>query len=204
MNSVLASLYHHLCHKHCLYLKYTNGLIGVPHNPPSRTLGPNKQPSADNLFHHALANMGECMRVCVCERERQKGEVETVQGHEYSIKLSPGNSHHLPWPLPCVHQVSTETCPWCSPEYTQYGALITSHHTRSSVWIWPSAASLQPPCGSPSLLARGPSWLPALAWVVGWGGVGIWGHWSCPLVLLQPCLLIHPSLPAHRSIALLS
>lgn len=168
MNSVLASLYHHLCHKHCLYLKYTNGLIGVPHNPPSRTLGPNKQPSADNLFHHALANMGECVRVCVWERERQKGEVETVQGHEYSIKLSPGNSHHLPWPLPCVHQVSTETCPWCSPEYTQYGALITSHHTRSSVWIWPSVAApvFLPVAPADSRLWRG--WLGGVAW--GFGG----------------------------------
>lgn len=76
-------------------LKHINNLTGVTHNPPSRTLGPNKQSSADNLFHHAPANTGkECLNVYVCVSDKEKEKVKVVQGHESSIKL--GSREYAP------------------------------------------------------------------------------------------------------------
>lgn len=68
------SLYHTTCFfetflpklSTCLWHK--NNLSGIPNNPPSETQGPNKQPSAVNLFHHAPANISsECVNVCLWE-----------------------------------------------------------------------------------------------------------------------------------------
>lgn len=109
-------------------LEHINNLAGVPHNPPSRTLGPNKQPSADNLFHHAPANTGrECLNVCVCLRETER-EVDVVQGHEHSIKHE-SREYPPTSPPPCVHQGGTGTCPECPPKHThlQWSISITAH-----------------------------------------------------------------------------
>lgn len=47
-------------------LKNINNFSGVPRNPPCRTLGPNKQPSADNLFPPRSSKHRRGVFDCVC------------------------------------------------------------------------------------------------------------------------------------------
>lgn len=62
-----------------------------------------------------------------------------------------------------------------------------------------AASAWQPQRGSPSLPARGPGRLPALAWVVGWGGWGDLG--ALKLSSGAPAALpAHPSWPASPQI----
>lgn len=136
-------------------MSQAHNLTGVPHNPSSRTLGPNKQPSADNLFHHAPANIG---RARWRERERQIGEVETVQGHEYSIELE--SREYPPYPPPPPPPLGERRNPSCTVQHSAGHLLLQSSSPvlKLTLCCW-----LQPQRGSSSLLARGPGRFPAQA-----------------------------------------
>lgn len=141
----------------------------------------------------------ECVCVCLIEGGGCSSRARVL--HQARVQ---GISTSFPSPSLCTREALEPvlSAPLNTHTYSRVYLLLPTSSTLFSL-ILTLCCLLKPWHGSPSFHARSPGQLPALAWVVGWGR-GIWGHWSCPLVLLQPCLLIHPSLPAHRSIALLS
>ncbi len=189
-----------------MFLEHINNLTGVPHNPPSRTLGPNKQPSADNLFHHAPANTGrECLNACVFEREREReGSGCSSRARVLHQARVQGISTSFPSPV-CTREALEPvlSAPLNTHTYSRVHLLL---HTSSMLFsfdfdplLLAAASAWQPQRGSPSLPARGPGRLPALAWVVGWGGWGDLG--ALKLSSGAPAALpAHPSWPASPQI----
>lgn len=169
-----------------MWLEHINNLTGVPRNPPSRTLGPNKQPSADKLFpprsSKQAGSVWMCMRGCSSRaRVLHQAGVRGIYTSFPSPSHAPGRHWNPSWVPPLNTHTPTVECIYhCTPALCTSVLILTL-------------------CSRPCLPARGPDQVLALAWVVGWGGRG--GLGALKLSSGAPTALpAHPSWPASPQI----
>ncbi|CAB1425918.1 unnamed protein product [Pleuronectes platessa] len=137
-----------------------------------RTLGPNKQPSADNFLRLVSSGLRQGASECVLERRGAKGEVEVVQGHERSVKLEsreylyqlPREHWILKHPSSKVHQLqlcTSSTLFSSDPQLRpQRGSLPPVALADSQLWRgWLGGAARD--SGAPKLSSGAPAALPA-------------------------------------------
>lgn len=135
------SLYHYLLFKTWpLYwnlLSVPNNITGVPHDQPSRTLGPNKQPSVDSLSHNTLANI-EGVWTCVFETWTKRGGGDSSRARVLHHS-SPGNNHWFALP-PLVSSETPPEHPSSKHTVLQPTEPITTLYVHTlQLLFWPSA-----------------------------------------------------------------